>query len=78
MSDCPGCGAKAKHVALILPWDTGAKPLVEHRCPNDWCMVGTFREPVKDLQAVAADRLRYRPETALWVSRAEGNLENQP
>jgi hypothetical protein len=71
VSLCEGCGQKAKHVALILPFDSGARPLVEHRCETAWCAMGTFREQVRDLRTLAFDLLRYRPETALDISRAE-------
>lgn len=72
MSVCGGCGQKARHVALILPFDGAGRPLIEHSCETPWCAMGTFREQVREpLWSVVMDRLRYRVETAADVARVD-------
>lgn len=34
MSPCPKCGAKARHVGVLVPWDGQGEPEVLHGCKD--------------------------------------------
>ena len=53
MSDCPGCGEKAAHVGILLPWKPGGKVEVLHRCANCDEEESHFFETAKDPAGVA-------------------------
>lgn len=80
MSPCPSCGQKARHVAVILPWEDGPNILVRHRCETVWCpMLGqTFDEKATDPKAAIIACLDWRQETrglCFAEGHPAGNLE---